>query len=89
VTVPLPRNFFTVGIFATAQDNIESFNYNIYLSYMVQDSLVKRNKLQQLYEKALQDRDGQHIQEIRRELELFDNSFALTATMLNQFHDEN
>ena len=87
--IPLPKNFFTVGIFADAMENLESFNYNIYLTYMMQDSLDKRHKMQEVYEKALRDRDPALIQDLKKELELFDNAFALTAVMLNQFHDEN
>ena len=83
------KNFFTVGIFAEAKENIESFNYNIYLSYMVQDSLIKRAKIQEVYEKAQMERDPTLLEETQKELTLFDNAFALTAAMLNQFHEEN
>jgi hypothetical protein len=84
-----PKNFFTVGIFADVKENLESFNYNIYLSYMMQESLTRRAKIETLHAAALQARDTQLIQEISKELELFDNSLALTAAMLNQLHDEN
>ena len=87
--IPLPKNFFTIGIFADALENLESFNYNIYLTYMMQDSLDKRQKMQEAYEKALCDRDPTLIEDLKRELDLFDNAFVLTAVMLNQFHDEN
>ena len=87
--IPLPKNFFTIGVFADAMENLESFNYNIYLTYMMQDSLDKRQKMQEAYEKALCDRDPTLIEDLKRELDLFDNAFVLTAGMLNQFHDEN
>jgi hypothetical protein len=56
---------------------------------MMQDSVNRRAKLQETYEKALRDRDVTLIEDLQKELELFDNSFALTAAMLNQFHEEN
>lgn len=87
--IPLPKNFFTVGIFADAKENLENFNYNIYLTHMMQDSVNRRAKLQETYEKALRARDVTLIEDLQKELELFDNSFALTAAMLNQFHEEN
>jgi|TARA_R100000789_G_C2953862_1_gene135850 hypothetical protein len=87
--IPLPKNFFTVGIFADAKENLENFNYNIYLTYMMQDSVDRRAKMQEAYEKALRQRDPTLLEDLKKELELFDNSFALTAAMLNQFHDEN
>ena len=83
------KNFFTTGIFADAIENLENFNFNIYLSYMVQDSISKRNKLQKLFDSALLERDAKLIQEIKKELDLFDNSFALTAAILSQNDQEN
>jgi len=56
---------------------------------MMQESLTRRAKIETLHAAALQARDTQLIQEISKELELFDNSLALTAAMLNQLHDEN
>jgi hypothetical protein len=79
------KNFFTIGIFADAKENIESFNFNVYMSYILQQSLVKRDELQKIYDKALIERDTKTIQECKRELDLFDNSFALTATMLEKY----
>ena len=87
--VSSPKNFFTTGIFADAIENLENFKFNIYLSYMVQDSISKRNKLQKLYDSALLERDAKLIQEIKKELDLFDNSFALTAAILSQNDQEN
>ncbi len=89
MVIPLPKNFFTVGIFADAKENLENFNYNIYLTYMMQDSVARRAKMQEAYEKALCQRDPTLLEDLQKELELFDNSFALTAAMLNQFHDDN
>ena len=89
MVIPLPKNFFTVGIFADAKENLENFNYNIYLTYMMQDSVDRRAKMQEAYEKALRQRDPTLLEDLKKELELFDNSFALTAAMLNQFHEEN
>lgn len=83
------KNFFTTGIFADTIENLENFNFNIYFSYMIQDSIKKRNKLQMLYDKALLERDTKLIQEIKKEIDLFDNSFAFTTAMLNQDTQEN
>jgi len=55
---------------------------------MIQDSINKRNNLQKLYDKALLDRDAELMQETKKELDLFDNSFALTTAILNQ-NDQN
>ena len=83
------KNFFTIGIFADAKENIECFNFNVYMSYVLQQSLERRDKLQKIYEKALIERDTEAIQECKRELDLFDNSFALTATMLEKYETLN
>jgi hypothetical protein len=86
--VSFSKNFFTVGVFADARESLENFNFNIYFSYMIQDSINKRNNLQKLYDKALLDRDAELMQETKKELDLFDNSFALTTAILNQ-NDQN
>ena len=59
------------------------------MSYILQQSLERRDVLQKIYEKALIDRDTEAIQECKRELDLFDNSFALTATMLEKYETFN
>lgn len=81
--------FINIGIFGDALDNVENFNYNIYLAYMLQDSLEKRNKMQARYETALRNRNVDVIEDLQKELELFDKAMALTVTMLNGDDHEN
>tara|TARA_Y100000034_G_scaffold129413_1_gene185810 strand:- start:748 stop:1017 length:270 start_codon:yes stop_codon:yes gene_type:complete len=81
--------FFNIGIFAAALENAESFNYNIYVAYMVQDSLERRAKMQESYDQALMSRDTTQIEQMQKELDLFDSAFVLTTAMLNESYDEN
>ena len=80
-----PKKFFTLGPFKKAKENIEAFSYNIYMSQVLQDSWEKRKELEETYEKALRERDVDAIQELQHQLNLFDNSFALTAAMLENY----
>ena len=78
-----PR-FIAVGPFAEAAEAVHEFATNVFVSLMVAESLVNREKLQQEYDRAIETNDEDHIRMSRMRLDACDLSLHVAAKLLGQ-----
>ena len=67
-----------VGIFAESANNIEDFASNLYMAQYFQEVVEGHIKLEKEYHEALLSEDEDVIAEKLAEIEIYNNSIALT-----------
>ena len=72
------RKDLEVGIFAESANNLEEFASNIYMAQYFQEVVEGHIKLEKEYHEALLSKNEDVIAEKIAEMEIYDNSIALT-----------
>ena len=68
------------GPLGSASLGADEFGFNLYFSYLFDESLKKHQELQDEYEQALQDNDYSMITRVQNEIAVQEGLFNLTLT---------
>jgi len=79
---PDPRRL-PVGPLNDAEKRIEDFVYNLYFSYVFDETVRSHQQLQDDYIEAFLDQDDEKMRAINRELTIVESAFEVTANMID------
>ena len=71
------------GPLIEAAKRVEDFGYNLYFSYVFNQSVEQHKQLQDDFIEAFLDQDEIRMEQINRELSIVEAAFEATATMLD------
>tara|TARA_Y100000034_G_scaffold4161_1_gene4898 strand:+ start:2377 stop:2649 length:273 start_codon:yes stop_codon:yes gene_type:complete len=71
------------GPLIEAAKKVEDFGYNLYFSYVFNQSVEQHKQLQDDFIEAFLDQDEIRMEQINRELSIVEAAFEATATMLD------
>jgi len=74
---------FDGGPLVDAAKKVEDFGYNLYFSYVFNQSVEQHKQLQDDFIEAFLDQDEIRMQQINKELSIVEAAFEATATMLD------
>ena len=76
------------GPLADAEKRLEDFSFNLYFSYIFDESVKTHEKLQDEYIEAFLDQDHDQTEKLNLELALVESAFEATACMLDASKEE-
>jgi len=82
---PAPRN---CGPLTDVEKRLEDFSFNLYFSYIFDESVKTHEKLQDEYIEAFLDQDHDQMEKLNVELALVESAFEATACMLDISQEE-
>jgi hypothetical protein len=74
---------FDDGPLIEAAKRVEDFGYNLYFSYVFNQSVEQHKQLQDDFIEAFLDQDEIRMEQINRELSIVEAAFEATATLLD------
>ena len=83
--VPRQRNR---GPLTDVEKRLEDFSFNLYFSYIFDESVKTHEKLQDEYVEAFLDQDHDQMEKLNLELALVESAFEATACMLDASQEE-
>jgi len=83
----MPSKVFNDGPLASAERRLESFSYNLYFSYIFDESVKQHQQLQDEYIEAFLDADEEKMKKLDMEMALVEGAFQITANMLDERED--
>jgi len=78
----LPRRVHD-GPLSRAEKRLEDFSYNLYFSYVFDESVRAHQKLQDEYIEAFLDQDDEKMQKLNMEIAIVEGAFEVTANMID------
>jgi hypothetical protein len=79
---PDPRKL-SIGPLSEIEKRIEDFVYNLYFSYVFDETVKSHQQLQDDYIEAFLDQDDEKMRAINRELGVVEAAFEVTANMID------
>jgi excinuclease UvrABC nuclease subunit len=83
----MKKNSIAHGPLARAEKRLEDFSFNLYFSFMFNESVEAHRKLEDQYLEAFLDQDYEQMQKIDREISYVESAFEATACMLDATKD--
>tara|TARA_Y100001963_G_scaffold92422_1_gene127233 strand:- start:3565 stop:3846 length:282 start_codon:yes stop_codon:yes gene_type:complete len=74
---------FAAGPLTEAEKRIEDFSYNLYFSYVFDQTVHQHQQLQDDYIEAFLNQDDEKMRAINRELTIVEAAFETTANMID------
>ena len=75
------------GPLANAEKRLEDFSYNLYFSYVFDESVKAHQKLQDEYVEAFLDQDDEKMKKLNMEIAIVEGAFEVTANMIDAAED--
>ena len=82
----LPRRMHD-GPLTRAEKRLEDFSYNLYFSYVFDESVKAHQKLQDEYVEAFLDQDDERMRKLNVEIAVVEGAFEVTANMIDAAED--
>ena len=76
------------GPLTDVEKRLEDFSFNLYFSYIFDESVKTHEKLQDEYIEAFLDQDHDQMEKLNLELALVESAFEATACMLDASKEE-
>jgi len=76
------------GPLADVEKRLEDFSFNLYFSYIFDESVKTHEKLQDEYIEAFLDQDHDQMEKLNLELALIESTFEATASILDASKEE-
>jgi hypothetical protein len=76
------------GPWTDVEKRLEDFSFNLYFSYIFDESVKTHEKLQDEYIEAFLDQDHDQMEKLNVELALVESAFEATACMLDASTEE-
>jgi len=83
----LPRRPISEGPLGRAEKRLEDFSYNLYFSYVFDESVKAHQKLQDEYIEAFLDQDNEKMKKLNMEIAIVEGAFEVTANMIDATED--
>tara|TARA_R110002020_G_scaffold95382_5_gene228966 strand:- start:1700 stop:1981 length:282 start_codon:yes stop_codon:yes gene_type:complete len=78
---------FAEGPLLAAEKRMEDFSYNLYFSYVFNESVLAHRKLQDEYVEAFLEEDNEKMKRLDIELSIVEGAFEATANMIDATQD--
>lgn len=75
------------GPLSHAEKRLEDFSYNLYFSYVFDESVKAHQKLQDEYIEAFLDQDDEKMHKLNMEIAIVEGAFEVTANMIDAAED--
>jgi len=75
------------GPLSNAEKRLEDFSYNLYFSYIFDESVKAHQKLQDKYIEAFLDQDDEKMKKLNMEIAIVEGAFEVTANMMDAVED--
>ena len=79
----MKKNSIESGPLARVEKRLEDFSFNLYFSFMFNESVEAHRKLEDQYLEAFLAQDYEQMQKINREISYMESAFEATACMLD------
>jgi hypothetical protein len=76
------------GPLTDVEKRLEDFSFNLYFSYIFDESIKTHEKLKDEYIEAFLDQDHEQMEKLNLELALVESAFEATACMLDASKEE-